>query len=506
MFVEKKTSKKKLNDLYSRIYGYNYHLMHRSENLQNEKEYGFDEIFDFYLTSHILSYIKSLYKNQTRSLGLYFNIRCIIEGLALKVMHINKQINEKNIDLLREQSFLIEYRYYTRFYDIAEKIILPENLECDYKNAVDFFNEKLSDEFTEKQIKDIIKSKIPFICKPYLSFRKIVENNLGKEIAQLYGFFSSIIHPSLNTNYKSEDEERLYVLLPLIEKLYGNLPQTEMTVTKNLSVAINNTSKLLLELTNEETDAINKIANKFEKEFDNNYVSNTLKTLRFLLEDIMHDKIMGLSEQVKCKWKIVVELFSVFNHVYFDGLLQERHGLMIEHAKMQTAKNFDERYDTEKAFDIYRNLYKGNDDKEKFDKGFQSVLGYLIDKTYKAKSLSEIVKEFTIHFKGDSINNIALSRTMELDYVESQMLSHANGYMWFANSGAWHDINNIFIAFDEALLFILKKFHALYLYHKDVENKCKYIDIITALEGGIKTVEEILPKKKAILSIPKIII
>lgn len=504
--MENKISKKKLNDLYSKIYGYNYNLMHESENLEREKEYGFDEVYDFYLTSHILSYIKSLFKNQTRSLGLYFNVRCIIEGLALKVMYLNKGINEKNIDLLRQQFFLIEYRYYSRFNDIADKILLPEKLEIDYQNAVNYFNNKLSDEFTESQIKEIIRSKIPFICKPYLSFRKIIENNLGKEIAEIYGFFSSIIHPSLNTDYKLEDENRLYSLFPLIEKLYGNLPQTEMTVTKNLSIAINNTSKLLLEFTNKETNAINKIANSFEKKFNNNYVSNTLKTLRFLLEDIIHDKIMGLSEQVKCKWKIAIELFSVFNHVYFDCILQERYGLMIEHSKMQTAKNFDESYNTEKAFDIYRNLYKSNDDKEKFDKGFQSILGYLIDENYKVKSLSEIVKEFAKYFESVSINKINLSRVMQLDYVESQMLSHANGYMWFANSGAWQDINNIFIAFDESLLFILKKLHALYSFHKEVENNGKYIDIIVALEAGIKSIEEILPQKIKIFSSPMVMI
>lgn len=502
--MENKISKKKLNDLYSKIYGYNYNLMHESENLEREKEYGFDEVYDFYLTSHILSYIKSLFKNQTRSLGLYFNVRCIIEGLALKVMYLNKGINEKNIDLLRQQFFLIEYRYYSRFNDIADKILLPEKLEIDYQNAVNYFNNKLSSEFTDSQIKEIIRSKIPFICKPNLSFRKIIEENLGKEIAQIYGFFSSLIHPSLNIAYKSEDKKHLYSLLPLIEKIYGNLPQTEMTVTKNLSVAINNTSKLLLELTNEETDAINKIANKFEKEFDNNYVSNTLKTLRFLLENIMYDKIMGFPEQVKCKWKIVIELFSVFNHIYFGNFLQGRYDLISEHTKMQTAKNSDERYDTEKAFDIYRNLYKGNDDKEKFDKSFQNILGYIIDENYKVKSLSEIVKEFAKYFESVSINKIDLSRVMQLDYVESQMLSHANGYMWFTNSGAWHDINNIFVAFDKSLLFILKKLQFIYEFHKECEDNNKYIDIIVAIKSGIKTIEEILPKKIELFSLPMV--
>lgn len=43
---------------------------------------------------------------------------------------------------------------------------------------------------------------------------------------------------------------------------------------------------------------------------------------------------------------------------------------------------------------------------------------------------------------------------MLLDYVESQMLSHANGYMWYANRGAWGDVNNIIIGMDMCLMFI----------------------------------------------------
>ena len=34
------------------------------------------------------------------------------------------------------------------------------------------------------------------------------------------------------------------------------------------------------------------------------------------------------------------------------------------------------------------------------------------------------------------------------------MVSHANGYLWYANSGAWADIQNVFANFNYVISFI----------------------------------------------------
>ena len=51
---------------------------------------------------------------------------------------------------------------------------------------------------------------------------------------------------------------------------------------------------------------------------------------------------------------------------------------------------------------------------------------------------------------------------MYLDYMESQMLSHANGYMWFANRGAFNDTNNVFIGIDVCLVSIIEKLYNIF--------------------------------------------
>ena len=43
---------------------------------------------------------------------------------------------------------------------------------------------------------------------------------------------------------------------------------------------------------------------------------------------------------------------------------------------------------------------------------------------------------------------------MKFDYAESQMLSHANGYLWYANSGAFSDTVSIFTCFNYLMSFV----------------------------------------------------
>lgn len=42
-----------------------------------------------------------------------------------------------------------------------------------------------------------------------------------------------------------------------------------------------------------------------------------------------------------------------------------------------------------------------------------------------------MVKSFACHFDNEENEQLTLGKRMILDYLESQKLSHANGYMWF---------------------------------------------------------------------------
>ncbi len=124
-----------ISKLFGKIYDYNYKLMKRSEDLSLENHYAFMDIVDFHITSNALSLLKNLYHGYQDSIGSLQNVRCIIEGIALKKMYSAGDISTEQIELLQKQVFLIEYNEYNKF-DLIDKILIPEKLERDYKEAV----------------------------------------------------------------------------------------------------------------------------------------------------------------------------------------------------------------------------------------------------------------------------------------------------------------------------------------------------------------------------------
>ena len=89
-----------------------------------------------------------------------------------------------------------------------------------------------------------------------------------------------------------------------------------------------------------------------------------------------------------------------------------------------------------------------------FEKAFIQLTGYTIEESGNVVTLTHMVDQFIHRFSLGEEKSI-FEQGMKVDYVESQMISHANGYMWFANSGAWMDTYNIFQASDASLLFML---------------------------------------------------
>lgn len=98
-----------INILFGKMYDYNYKLMKKSEDLSLENEYAFNDIIDFYITSNALSLLKNLYHGYQDSIGSLQNVRCIIEGIALKRMYTVGDISNEQVELLQKQVFLIEY-------------------------------------------------------------------------------------------------------------------------------------------------------------------------------------------------------------------------------------------------------------------------------------------------------------------------------------------------------------------------------------------------------------
>ena len=91
---------------------------------------------------------------------------------------------------------------------------------------------------------------------------------------------------------------------------------------------------------------------------------------------------------------------------------------------------------------------------------------------------------------------------VQLDYVESQMLSHANGYMWFANSGAWADIFNLFKATDLIIVEILSRIQNIFELHRKIEESKRYKTIINVLRNSIKKIKPMVEERLKWLLVP----
>lgn len=499
--------KKAISKLYGKIYSYNNHLLNCSEEKLAEGErYNIIDIFDFYITSHAQAYLKNLYFDNICSAGFLFNIRCMLEGLALKRMSQRGKISLIQEELLQKQVFLIEYRYYHNSYleDILDDILITDKLKKDWETTCSFYQQRLKGMYTEKQIEKICNSSIPFLCNFKTSYRQIIEEELGKECAHLYGYYSSLIHPSVNNFYLNEGTVKSgLALLEIIIKEYDYLPASEYSLDTDYALTSAGPAGDFIALCQKQQDLIINIAEVFEQKFPNNYVSNTLRTLAPFYLEFAIEKSLGLTEQIKSKWKSLLELLSTFYELYCNSTMDNRKFLLLdEHMRIQTLRNFELNYSLDEAYSIYCTIFSNPCNRKEFEQGFLKELGYTIDEKGEVKSLSKMVRLFAKHFEYDVTQGTTLGKAMVLDYLESQMLSHANGYMWFANQGAFMDVNNILIAGDVGLLLVLRGVKIIFETHRKLDESKEYKTIINILRNSIKKLQSILEEKQALLSLP----
>lgn len=495
-----------LSIIWGNIFKYNLQLNKLSENEEFFGKENFGNIIDFYLTSHALSFLKNILLDNFQSQGIFLSARCFLEGLALKRMYQKGKITDLQIELLKKQVHIIEFNYYKDFKDISETILIPEKIIKDYEDSKSFFINKLSNEYKENDIEKFLKSDIPFLCVKRANHRRTIEEYLGKDFSQLYGLFSQVIHPSANNTHSNEElQNYLFMILSLIIDEYKTLQisNLDFSLYKN-NIYESKTSKEYLDIVKRERDCLNEIVNEFQNKFGNNYVSNTLKSISVLIDDMCSDKLLGLCESVKSKWKVVLELFSFFPKCY-DGIKEERYKLLCEHQRYQVYRNVGKDYSLDDAYKYYKNLYVNGVDKQKFKNGFESLVGFLIDENGKSENITKIVKEYTSRFSpNDEKITFGWDRAMILNYVESQMVSHANGYLWYANSGSWGDINSVIIGTDICLIWMFNHILQIYQLHKAIEQSDAYIRIINCLESGIKTIKLLIPEKEKNFKAPAV--
>ena len=496
---------KNLDVFWGGLFEYNLFLLKKSEKEEEFGKESFEEVMDVYLTAQAQELIKGYLFQQLGSLGSLLAARCFLEGLAIKKRYRNGKISPLQIELLRKQVFIIEYNHYKNFSDIAEVVQFSETLEKDYHLAVDFFYEKLSGKFSEKEIKCIIKGETPFLCDPKLSYRKLIEIELGEEYAKLYGLYSQAVHPSPNNFYNEEDVwKTLLLILKLIFEEYKELKFDWQKTTFNSHRKRAYSSIIAQEyeeIVKKECEVLSGISNVFEGFFQkNNYVSNLLNTLIFLVLDSCSDFLLGLREEVKSKWKIVLEMFASVDFCYIKGFPKDtRYALLQEHKRVQFKRNMGEKPSLDKAYEIYIKEYPSGVPLAQFSEAFLSTTGFTIDENGCVQTLTGLVKEFLKKVPSSDDPAQAVDRHWLLNYVESQMVSHANGYLWYANAGAFQDVYNVIIGTDSILLYILEVILKIFQMHRSTEKTKFYKKIINVIRNGIGKIVKDVPRKCEIL-------
>lgn len=71
------------NTIYCEIENINTKLMRKSNNVENNGKETFENIIDFYITSHAMSFLKNICLGLEKSIGTILNMRCILEAKAL---------------------------------------------------------------------------------------------------------------------------------------------------------------------------------------------------------------------------------------------------------------------------------------------------------------------------------------------------------------------------------------------------------------------------------------
>lgn len=446
-----------VNELFGKVFSYNLKLLRLCNN--DNYEPTSDEVFDFYITSQANSFLKNFFYNYIESPGIFLNARCIIEGLALKVAFKNEYFDCFNLELLKNQGALIEHNQYKKFKECYDQFLIPEELESRYYEAYEFFRKTLCS-FSESNLKKIVNSNIPFVCNPKLSFQKIVKDNLGNEWATQYSLLSALIHPTSNENLNTQGS--FFALLDTIELLkkeYMNLPSNMDLRAYSNFIFCSRDAKAFLDSIKSECTELESVIEDFKKNYGDNYVSNTFHVISMTIQEMALDTIFGFTEQVKEKWKVLLELLSGFYEIYLNTEdVNSSYRMLQYHEDVTVARSCcveeEKRKALEKAYEFYKMKYPNGVEIDEFSHKFDMPTGFTIDSDGKIKTLTQLVTQFTDFFKASDNHGVSYGTAMKLNYVEAQMLSHANGYFWYANSGAWTDIDVLFIMFNQLMYFI----------------------------------------------------
>lgn len=515
-----------LNKLYAPIKYLNNELLKKS-NIPYYVGATFNDAIQLTITSNALSLIKGVMQKNYRSITNALNVRNIIECLTLVMMESKGDISQDQKDLFIEQYKLIEYENYASDGDEKFECMLDlQDLTTRYEEAkVKFIQSGVK----EKKLKRIANSRLPFLCKEYISFNELIDKYCP-ELLDGYIELSQMIHPasySYNRNYEQYDA-LVFIVLHFLRNLYKDRDKGNVLTFREEEILLycgglkfkENYSERLYDLQKAQWEELLLLSKDLLDIFGgNNYISDFIGELVLVIHDLNTDSQLGYTENVKLKFKVIAEMLACFNKVYFGFLETEEVNYYSEILKKhELIKIYERCKETipqelqEEIFKSYKNNFiNSNLNEEQFFKEFNKPLGFLVNEAGVSPTYTALVKEyFELLYKDEIIRiekpavgkDVKLKDYFSLMYKESNNMSHGCGYLFFTNTGAWMDDINIIHFLDISILNILQRISiAFFAFGADNEMNSNVAD---RLKKSIDNLDILFKEKIEILKIPRV--
>ena len=159
---------------------------------QEQTTYGIREAVLGYIASFGLSMIKDLYLQNTDSIGFLLSLRCIIEGIAVYLYIEKESVTNEQEEIFKMQSYFIEREIYKNYPTLDGVMFNLQNIIDNFERTKNVIINKYN--YSPKQIKEMLKSKIPFLGN-ISSFEKLMREHLPSELLMLYKTLSLYVHP-----------------------------------------------------------------------------------------------------------------------------------------------------------------------------------------------------------------------------------------------------------------------------------------------------------------------
>ncbi len=459
-----------LNNVFSKAKVVNDDLRNKSEENNRDSKALITDALDFHITSMAMSHIVYKYYEDGSiedeySLGQVLLLRSLIESFALK-----RYAEDKKDELLKEvfkyQVYIFEYEVYSKFKMLDKKMFDLDQMNINRKKAREHIVSNKKDH--QFKISEVFNNRVPFINDD-LSYNEIINDYLGEEYLTTYQQLSLFIHPhDYNIDYKFKDEIISFSnnMVLLIDKEYElkESIKEDLHFFDNSLIANHPHALSFINDINEQVILIDDISRLFA---ENNRlgVSAFIYKFKGIIKEIAYDMIFGLSEVITMKLKSIIELLAIFDYMLFNDDYESLFNKIMIHTSYQSNKNTNKLTDEleKEMFDSYNKELIKEVSFEEFKDKMSKTLGFIEVKLSITSFAVNFAKDYNF-FKQPYIglngkeykvnNNIYL----HLKYLESQRMSHANGYLYFVNSGAWTDGVNFIIIIDKYIYKILSKY------------------------------------------------